>query len=126
MKKEIFAIALLLIILTATIINIFYLNNFTDKLIELVNTACDAAEQEDWETATETAEKAAAAWTDRDFYTHIVLQHSEVDSATDAFYDFLSEIYSEDPSSAKGAGEKLIAHLTSISSKEKLKIGSIF
>lgn len=126
MKKEVFAAALLVIILSATVANIFYLNNFTDSLVALVNTGCDAAEQGDWETATKTAEEAAAAWMDKDFYTHIVLQHSEIDSATDAFYDFLSAVYSADPSAAKGAGEKLVAHLTSISSKEKLSIGSIF
>jgi hypothetical protein len=126
MKKEIFAVSLLLILFAGSLINIYFLNRLTGDLTDLVIRADESASKEDWGTAQETAEAAAEKWNRYDSYTHIFLKHSEIDSATDAFYELLENIYAQDAGGARGAAQKLTAHLTSLATMERIRLGSIF
>lgn len=126
MKKEIFAGALLLAILITSVININCLNKLTDNLISLVETAEEEALSGDWEAAAAGAEKAARIWAESDSYTHVVLRHHEIDGATNAIYELLKEIYSQNEGGVRGASKALIAHLDSMRSMEEIKFGSIF
>jgi len=126
MKKELFAGALLLTMLIASIVNIWYLNKLTENLIDIVETAEEEALSGNWDKAEENAEEAARIWDKNDPYTHIVLRHFEIDSATDAIYQLLNEIYSKNEGGVRGETKALTAQLDSLASIEEIKFGSIF
>ena len=54
-----------------------------------------------------------------------MIRHSEVDSATDAFYAALETILTRDADAAESAIECLKAHLRSIASLEHVSIKSV-
>ncbi len=126
MKKEIFAGVLLAVILLLALLNIHQLNRLTTDLVDRIETSEQYAMKGKWEEATKLAEEAADLWDQYDPYTHIVLRHAEIDTATANFYEFLKELYAENTGEARGAAEALKAHLTSILSIEQIKFGSIF
>ncbi|NLL46060.1 MAG: DUF4363 family protein [Clostridiales bacterium] len=126
MKKEIVTGIIFLLIFALTLVNIYVLKNLTDGLLDLIDQSRAYAEKGDWENAISKAKEAEERWNRADPYTHIVIRHSEIDSATDAFYDLLKALYSEEAGNAKGAYMALTAHITSIEGMDKVKLGSIF
>ena len=65
-------------------------------------------------------------WYGAENYTHIMIRHAEVDSATDAFYAALEPILTHDADAAESAIECLKAHLQSIGSMEHVSFRSVF
>ena len=126
MKKEVFAIALLGALIAVSVLNIGGIVRLTDELTETVELASAAAENENWDSAEIQAEKAIASWKAKDSYTHIVLRHSEIDTLSDALYDFLNDIMDKNVGAAEASSQKVIYHLESISQMERLRLGSIF
>ena len=126
MKKEIFALALLLALFALSLWNSHNLDILTGEISELVRQSGSLAEKGDWESAADKAHEAVAMWDEHSSYTHIVLRHSDIDSISDDFYELKSSIFQQEPGVSAGNAEMVIAHLNSISSIEKLRLGSIF
>lgn len=126
MKKEIVTGIIFLLIFTLTLVNIYVLKGLTDELLDLIEQSRTYAEKNDWENAIGKAKEAEERWNKSDPYTHIVIRHSEIDSTTDAFYDLLKALYSEEAGNAKGAYMALSAHINSIEGMDKVTLGSIF
>jgi TRAP-type C4-dicarboxylate transport system substrate-binding protein len=124
--KEILVGCFLILMLTVAVINIRCLTRLTSRVTELIEEAEMLASQENWSKAAEKAEEATRYWKNSDAYTHLVLRHSELESATDAIYDFLEQIYAREKGGAKGAAEAAKARMKSISSIEQIRLGSIF
>ena len=70
--------------------------------------------------------EAIERWYGAENYTHIMIRHAEVDSATDAFYAALEPILTHDADAAESAIECLKAHLQSIGSMEHVSFRSVF
>jgi len=126
MKKAIFSVSLLLIMLIAAFINIRCLNTLTHEMKSVVAESVEAAEASDWENAEAAAKRAENAWNAKDGYTHVVLRHNEIDTVSDALYDFISCINEHDAKTSAAAAEKVIYHLDSIYRMEQIRFGSIF
>ena len=126
MKKEIIAIIILVMLLSATLLNTLFLTHSMDSLVCAVNSSESAAASGDLSKAVSELEHASGKWKGMDFYTNIFVRDSETDSVTDAFYELFSYLYSGDTDSAKGAYGKLRAHLLSISDVEQITLSNIF
>ena len=126
MKKELIFGLILAALFVLVALNIYVLSGLCGKLQILIDDSRQSMEAGDWDTAIEKAEEAEKLWNKADPYTHIVVRHSEIDSASDAFYELLKALYSEEDGEAKGSYMLLDAHLTSIVGMEKIKLGSIF
>lgn len=126
MKKEIITGCFLIIMLAAAFVNIHYLDKLTDNVTKLIEESEAYAEKNDWDQAERKAEEAAKRWSDSDPYTHLVLRHSEIESATDAIYAYMEHIYAREKEGAKGAAQAAISRLKSLTSIEMIKPGSIF
>ncbi len=126
MKKELIFGLILAALFVLVVVNIYVLSGLCGKLQILIDDSRQSMEAGDWDTAIEKAEEAEKLWNKADPYTHIVVRHSEIDSASDAFYELLKALYSEEDGEAKGSYMLLDAHLTSIVGMEKIKLGSIF
>lgn len=123
--KELIASLLLLALLTGALLNIGYLRGFTAELTDELEESRKAAQTGDWEKAEKTLRSAIESWNASDRYTHIFIRHSEIDSATDALYELLSDVISQDMESAGGSYEKAQSHLSSIYTMERVTLGSV-
>ena len=125
MKKEIIAAALLLLVLFGSVYNITVIDRVLYGLEDEVTQAYTSAVAGDYATAKTQMRSAAAHWQALDGYTHIFIRHTEIDSATDAFFTLLSDIAAEDAGNAEGSYGLLIAHLESLRTIEHPTFGSI-
>ena len=125
MKKEIGAILALAILFSCSIYNIHYMDNLAETMLIHVDTSRKRAESGDFGQAEAELRQAIDLWSASQGYTHIFIRHPEIDSATDAFYELLSDIISQDFEAAQGSYEKAAAHIRSIAAMEHLTLGSI-
>lgn len=126
MKKEVFAVLLLVLILGISLLNSHMLNTLTNDLSDIVKECDTAASAEKWPEARKHIEDALSLWKKNDHYTHVVLRHSDIDSMTNDFYELLEHVYSENSGAVSGIARLVDAHLKSIISMEKIRLGSIF
>ncbi len=126
MKREIAAYILLIALLAGSLYNIHAMDTLIGGLRTQVDAAYRSAKEGDFYNAKSLLEGAAEQWEELDGYTHIFIRHTEIDSATDAFFDMLSDIAEENSKSLEGSYRKLDAHLESLITIEHISIGSIF
>lgn len=126
MKKEIVALILLIALFSASLLNISYLHKFTDSLCSLVESSREACSAGSFEKADVLLRSAMDDWKSAEGYTHIFIRHSEIDATTDAFCELLSDIASGDGDAASGGFEKLLFHLQSLYTMERVTPGSVF
>ena len=126
MKKMLLGIAILLILLAASLYNVHYLRGKIDGLVELVDTAALQAENGDFDQAADTVRQAMDRWEAMGGYTHIFIRHAESDSTSDAFCDYLGDLCAGDNGSAQGSSLRLKSHLLSLVAMEQVSLGSIF
>ncbi len=126
MKKELFAVGLLLFLITAAFLNLLHLKRFTGRLLGLTEEAYRCATVGQWEEARKKAEDAEKLWSDADYYTHIVIRHGEVDGTTEAFCAMLGELYKEDAGGAKGAYIALKKQIENVYGMERLSFKTVF
>ncbi len=126
MKKELVALALLLLILAGNVWNQNRLETLASGLDALVAEAYDSARSGRWQRAAEAAQEAEKRWTDADPYTHIFIRHTDIDALTAAFCDYRGALAGRDEGDILAAYLRLTAGLRSLLAMEKLSAGSIF
>ena len=126
MNREICAYLLLLALFLGSLYNIHVMDDKIGSLRLAAEKAYESAQNGDFEDAERQLRSAADMWLHMDEYTHIFIRHTEIDSATDAFFDMLADIASKNAESAEGSYRKLDAHLSSLITIEHLSFGSIF
>ena len=125
MKKEIFALSLLLLLFAASLFNIRAFDRLCLDIAGQVSASAEAMEKGETDAAREHLNNALSTWLDADSYTHIFIRHPEIDSTADAFYELRQELESENSESCRAAYDKLLYHLESIRTMEHLRFGSI-
>lgn len=126
MKKELIALLLLIALFVGSLINIRFNEHVINKLSDGAYLAYTEYLGGDTDKASETLKAVCDKWLSLDGYTHIFIRHDEIDSTTEAFFELLSAMHDEKPDCVCGAYLKLKAQLDSLSSMEKLSLGSIF
>lgn len=126
MKKELFATLTIIALIIGAIVNVIHLKTMVTDMEHHINRASQACASGQFTDATNALEQALTLWLDADGYTHMFLRHSEIDTATDAFYDAMNSLRGGDAPGATSALEKLSYHLQSILSMEYVTLRSIF
>ncbi len=126
MKKELIAAVLLAVIFAGVMLNIRASEKIVSSLMSEVDAAYAQLKSGDSESAAETLDKAIERWLMLDGYTHIFIRHSEINSTTEAFFQFKSDIGSGDADAAEGSYGLLSETLRSIMTMEQISLGSIF
>ena len=126
MKKELFAVVILVLMILASIYNYRHLERITNDVLALVDRSLEQAETGNWDEARRLAEEAARLWTSYDGSTHIFLRHSEITDAEGVLYNYLQQVYDENTRTAKAARDAARARLEHLVQVEKLRPGSIF
>ncbi len=125
MKKEIAAAVLLLLLLAGVLINIRVNESIVSSLMQEVDAAYESLEGGDTAAASEQLDRAIGHWLSLDGYTHIFIRHSEINSTTDAFYGFRSDIC-DGADAARGSYGLLKETLRSLMTMEQISLGSVF
>jgi len=126
MKKTVFAAALLALLTAVSVWNLRHLKGLTDELSGGIESARTLWQADDFSGAENAVDEALEHWLAADGYTHIFIRHSEIDAATDVFYDLRGDILAGDKAAAEASAEKLLYHLRSIYSMEQISMKSIF
>lgn len=127
MKKELCAMALLLLLAAGAVINLRRVENLTAELAALADRAEYAAANGDYETARVIMSDAIALWEKNDIYTHIFISHAETDTAADCFFEAAGVIGDgAEPEEIRAAFDKLRYHLDSLTDMERVTLESIF
>lgn len=125
MKKMYAGIIILALLLGGSLFNVKYLERQIGGLMDTVGRSQQYLRDGDEDAAAQELQKAIDDWLSMDGYTHIFIRHSEIDGATDAFYELKSELLSGDEG-VDGAYGKIQAHLMSLITIEQPSFGSIF
>lgn len=126
MKRIWIAFAILLLILSATLLHSHSIKSISSDLAALLKEAETNAEQGDWAGAKELTDIARQKWEARDFYLHIALRHSETDSIFTGFREVVEFIECEESGEYSAANARLIAELALLAGAEQLTLKNIF
>ena len=125
MKRELAAIAILVLLIVGSWFNLCYLDSLTEGLEEKLLLSQNAAETGNMEIAEKALIDALDTWLNADGYTHIFIRHAEIDTISDAFYELYDTLLSGENDSLEAAYGKLIYHLDSVNEIEHLSLRSI-
>lgn len=126
MKKEIFAGALLAALLALSLINVRAIKSICADVEELIGDAEGYVYAGDWENAERSAEEAIERFESHSSYTHIVLRHTDIETLTGSFYDFLGDIRCRSAGAAQSSAELVRERLKDIREMESIRWGSVF
>lgn len=126
MKKEIISALLLLLIFSGVLVNIRINERIVSSLINEVDMSYENLKSGNEDKAMQQLDTAIEHWLNLDGYTHIFIRHSEINSTTDAFYGFRSDVGSGDADAASGSYGLLKETLLSLMTMEQISLGSVF
>ena len=124
MKRGLFAVGLLILLFALLLANLHALNTLLDAVEEGVCRSSAALSAGNAQLAASEAKAAMKRWQSEADYVHIVLRQGEIDAVSDAFFDLLAEIRSEEGNPDE-AYLRLLYHLDSIGRMDCLKLSSI-
>ena len=126
MKKELFALLTVILLIAGSIGNLTHLNKTANQISDHIDYCAQYCSRDDFTSANKEIMKAIQVWENAEHYTHVFIRHSEIDSISDLFYDAQSAIQSLEKHEAKCMLEKLQHHANSLVRMEKLSLGTIF
>lgn len=125
MTRELIAGILLVLLILGAVWNIRCADRLCEDILMCVDQSEQAAQRGDVPLASGRMQAALELWLEADGYTHIFIRHSEIDGATDAFYDALEELSDGDAEALSAAYDKLRYHMNSIIAMEHVSLGSV-
>ena len=125
MKKELFAGALLLVLIGLCAWNLWHLTRMCTRLDNAVAQAETSYAAGDPARASETLRAAAARWDDAEDYAHCMLPHESTDAVTEGFRQALRALESGAPSAAADIA-LLRLRIQGLADGERITLGNLF
>lgn len=125
MKRGLIAAGLLILLVALLLANLHALDELLDALEGHICRSSAALTGGEKQLAVSEAETAMELWQSKADYAHIVIRQSEIDAVSDAFFDLLREIRS-DEGEPDAAYLCLLSRLELIGKMEHLRLSSIF
>ena len=126
MKKEICAIAILLILILGSLANLIHLNDLMEQINLHADYSALYCSLEDYNAAYEETTRALQLWNISDKYTQIFIRYTDVDTVYDLFFDLLKAIENREKSEAIYLVKELKHRTESIMDTEKLSFEGVF
>ena len=111
MKRLWFAVALLAVVFTATLLNSFYLKDFSTDLMDMLTQAEVKAEEGDWAAAEALTGAAMEKWQGKEMYLYTLLRHADTDLVYTGFREVNEFISCKEGGEYSAANARLIAQL---------------
>lgn len=125
MKKELFAGALLLVLIGLCAWNLWHLTRMCTRLDNAVAQAETSYAAGDPARASETLRAAAARWDDAEDYAHCMLPHESTDAVTEGFRRAIRTVESGDASAAADIN-LLRVRIQGLADGERITLGNLF
>lgn len=125
MKKELFAGALLLVLIGLCAWNLWHLTRMCTRLDNAVAQAETSYAAGDPARASETLRAAAARWDDAEDYAHCMLPHESTDAVTESFRRAIRTVEARDASAAADIA-LLRVRIQGLADGERITLGNIF
>lgn len=126
MKKEITAMVVLILLISAAVLNTIHIEALTTDVTRCLERSERAAMRGDSETAMDSYRDALALWQRERDYCNVFIRHSELDSSYDIFYELEEALLSDESDSLPALYSKLKYHMDCIAKMEVPSYGSIF
>lgn len=125
MKKELFAGALLLVLIGLCAWNLWHLTRMCTRLDNAVAQAETSYTAGDPARASETLRAAAARWDDAEDYAHCMLPHESTDAVTESFRLAIRTVEAGDASAAADIN-LLRVRIQGLADGERITLGNLF
>lgn len=125
MKKELFAGALLLVLIGLCAWNLWHLTRMCTRLDNAVAQAETSYAAGDPARASETLRAAAARWDDAEDYAHCMLPHESTDALTEGFRRAIRTVEAGDASAAADIN-LLRVRIQGLADGERITLGNLF
>ena len=125
MKKELFAGALLLVLIGLCACNLWHLTRMCTRLDNAVAQAETSYAAGDPARASETLRAAAARWDDAEDYAHCMLPHESTDAVTEGFRRAIRTVEAGDASAAADIN-LLRVRIQGLADGERITLGNLF
>ncbi len=125
MKKELFAGALLLVLIGLCAWNLWHLTRMCTRLDNAVAQAETSYAAGDPARASETLRAAAARWSDTEDYAHCMLPHESADAVTEGFRRAIRTVEAGDASAAADIN-LLRVRIQGLADGERITLGNLF
>ena len=125
MKKELFAGALLLVLIGLCAWNLWHLTRMCTRLDNAVAQAETSYAAGDPARASETRRAAAARWDDAEDYAHCMLPHESTDAVTEGFRRAIRTVEAGDASAAADIN-LLRVRIQGLADGERITLGNLF
>ena len=125
MKKELFAGALLLVLIGLCAWNLWHLTRMCTRLDNAVAQAETSYAAGDPARASETLRAAAARWDDAEDYAHCMLPHESTDAVTEGFHRAIRTVEAGDASAAADIN-LLRVRIQGLADGERITLGNLF
>lgn len=125
MKKELFAGALLLVLIGLCAWNLWHLTRMCTRLDNAVAQAETSYAAGDPARASETLRTAAARWDDAEGYAHCMLPHESTDAVTEGFRRAIRTVEAGDASAAADI-DLLRVRIQGLADGERITLGNLF
>ena len=125
MKKELFAGALLLVLIGLCAWNLWHLTRMCTRLDNAVAQAETSYAAGDPARASETLRAAAARWDDAEDYAHCMLPHESTDAGTEGFRRAIRTVEAGDASAAADIA-LLRVRIQGLADGERITLGNLF
>ena len=125
MKRELWALTLLVLLCAGAALNVCTADRLIGAVEQSLDRAEHAAARSDFDTALLALNTARDLWDGYRCYTHIFLRHPDLDAIQDAFFELEGELRQEDPG-WPAVLALLRYHLDTADDMEHLSPGTIF
>lgn len=125
MKKELFAGALLLVLIGLCAWNLWHLTRMCTRLDNAVAQAETSYAAGDPARASETLRAAAARWDDAEDYAHCMLPHESTDAVTEGFRRAIRTVEAGDASAVADIN-LLRVRIQGLADGERITLGNLF
>ena len=125
MKKELFAGALLLVLIGLCAWNLWHLTRMCTRLDNAVAQAETSYAAGDPARASETLRAASARWSEAEDYAHCMLPHESADAVTEGFRRAIRTVEAGDASAAADIN-LLRVRIQGLADGERITLGNLF
>lgn len=122
MKRLWFAVGVMAVLFTATLLNSRYLRNFSAGLTDRLVQAEVQAEAGNWEEAGRLTKEALDVWTSHDMYLYTVLRHSDTDQIHTGFREVQEFINCQEGGEYSAANARLISQVELLYEMEQFNL----
>ena len=125
MKRLWISVAILFVMLGATLGNSWYLNNLISDFTQSLTAAHRLAARDDWAAARQITGQVTDYWQKHDFYFHVMLPHRDIDEIHLTFQEIKEYLELEEADQYNAASAKLITQLGLLAEMEQLNLKNI-